>query len=439
MQICGDWFVDNKLNVHFGDDKTKSILFVNKYKLKKTKKLEIIFNGIEIKQHSRVKYLGCILDETLSGDSMALSVLNKVNARLKILYMKNKFLTPSLRRLLCNALIQQILLPTRLTSRSKTLIDNIFVNHVNTATTSGNLTCTVSDHLPQFLVNHNDKYNIPGSHNIQIRNMKKFVEKDFIEDINKLDWVQLLDVDRGDLNHSFDTLISTINITLDKHAPFKKISKKELKLQNKPWISKGILCSIRKRDIIFRRLKKATNSIVKTNLHNKYKTYRNQIVILSRMSKKNYYSSFFHNNMGNLRKTWEGIREIVNLKGNSNSIPNCITNNGKNVTNPNDIADNFNSFFSSIGNKIQKEVFSQHKHFSDFLKNSSANSIFLTPTDPKEIATHISSLNIRKATGPNSIPNFILSKICKQISIPLSILINCSFETGNFPNNLKGG
>ena len=103
--LC-DWFVENKLSIHFGDDKTKSILFVNKYKLKKAEKLKITYNGIEIKQHSKVKYLGCILDETLNGESMALSVLNKVNAKLKFLYRKNRFLTPSLRRLLCNALIQ---------------------------------------------------------------------------------------------------------------------------------------------------------------------------------------------------------------------------------------------------------------------------------------------------------------------------------------------
>ena len=29
--IC-DWFVDNKLNIHFGEDKTKSILFPSKFK-----------------------------------------------------------------------------------------------------------------------------------------------------------------------------------------------------------------------------------------------------------------------------------------------------------------------------------------------------------------------------------------------------------------------
>ena len=37
---------------------------------------------------------------------MALSVINKINNKLKFLYRKNRFLTPTLRRLLCNALIQ---------------------------------------------------------------------------------------------------------------------------------------------------------------------------------------------------------------------------------------------------------------------------------------------------------------------------------------------
>ena len=40
------------------------------------------------------------------GESMALKVINKINSRLKFLHRKNKFLTPALRRLLCNALIQ---------------------------------------------------------------------------------------------------------------------------------------------------------------------------------------------------------------------------------------------------------------------------------------------------------------------------------------------
>ena len=48
------------------------------------------------------------LDKTLSGEPMALKALNKINAKLKFLYCKNKFLTPTLCRMLCNAIIQPL-------------------------------------------------------------------------------------------------------------------------------------------------------------------------------------------------------------------------------------------------------------------------------------------------------------------------------------------
>ena len=63
---------------------------------------------IEIKQHAKVKYLGSILDESLSGESMALNVIDKINSHLKFLHRQNRFLTPPLSRLLCNALIQPL-------------------------------------------------------------------------------------------------------------------------------------------------------------------------------------------------------------------------------------------------------------------------------------------------------------------------------------------
>ena len=97
--IC-DWFVDNKLSIHWRWK--NSILFETKFKIKTVRKLNIKYGDIQIKQNSKVKYLGC----TMSGETMALSVINKINNRLKFLYRKNRFLTPTLKRLLCNALIQ---------------------------------------------------------------------------------------------------------------------------------------------------------------------------------------------------------------------------------------------------------------------------------------------------------------------------------------------
>ena len=58
-------------------EKIKSILFGTKHKLQNAKSLNIVHDGIEIKQ-----YLGCTLDESLSGESMALNIIDKINSHL---------------------------------------------------------------------------------------------------------------------------------------------------------------------------------------------------------------------------------------------------------------------------------------------------------------------------------------------------------------------
>ena len=75
-------------------------------KLNKTGILNIRYGPIQIKQYRTVTYLGCVLDENLSGETMALKVISKINCRLRFLNRKNKFLSQSLRRVFYNALIQ---------------------------------------------------------------------------------------------------------------------------------------------------------------------------------------------------------------------------------------------------------------------------------------------------------------------------------------------
>ena len=48
--IC-DWFVDNKFSIHFGEDKTKSILFAPLNKCKKLRKLNISYGSLKIKHY----------------------------------------------------------------------------------------------------------------------------------------------------------------------------------------------------------------------------------------------------------------------------------------------------------------------------------------------------------------------------------------------------
>ena len=73
-----EWFVDNRLSVHFGEDKTESILFSPKHRSTSVGQIDISYKDIKVKQYSKVTYLGCVLDECLTGESMAIQVCTKV-------------------------------------------------------------------------------------------------------------------------------------------------------------------------------------------------------------------------------------------------------------------------------------------------------------------------------------------------------------------------
>ena len=92
-KLC-DWFVDNKLSIHFGEDKTKSILFTGKNR-PKADNLNISRGRIKVTQHKEINYLGCLFDEKSSGESMALRVIEKINGRLKFLWRKHGLFTPA--------------------------------------------------------------------------------------------------------------------------------------------------------------------------------------------------------------------------------------------------------------------------------------------------------------------------------------------------------
>ena len=80
-----------------------------------------------------------------------------------------------------------VTLPTRITAKSRTLIDNIFSNCTNPHIRSGNLTSTISDHLPQFFIYPNmNKKCIPRKHNIYKRNVNDYDKKQFLADFLKV-------------------------------------------------------------------------------------------------------------------------------------------------------------------------------------------------------------------------------------------------------------
>ena len=101
--LC-EWFICNKLCIHFGENKTKSNLL--KREKKSNLSLNITQNEKAMKQHSVVKYLGRSLDQNISAKTMAWMVFKKFKGKKKILYRQSRYLLYPLKRILCNILIQ---------------------------------------------------------------------------------------------------------------------------------------------------------------------------------------------------------------------------------------------------------------------------------------------------------------------------------------------
>jgi len=338
-----------------------------------------------------------------------------------------------------------ILQPTRL--QSKTLIDNIFFNSLEYQSNSGNLLIEISDHLIQFLIlNGFTKEKNISEHNIKKRDLRNFNEREFEETIVKMNWEDICNIEMNDPDLSCSNFFNEITYLLDEFAPYKKVTKNEIKLLSKPWISNEILQKCKKRDSILKTITKENDPVRKKKLRNEYKKLRNEITKNKRESKKYYYSIYFENNKNKSAKIWKGIRDLVNLNPSKSSNIKLMNENNNLVTNPSKIANIFNDHFSTIGSKIEQKIPVTEGNFTDYLNKrdvngelyiNSPNSLFLSPTVPAEIEKLIDNLDIKKSTGPNSVPIFILKSFKKFFSSWLSKLVNLSFQFGIFPDILK--
>lgn len=329
-------------------------------------------------------------------------------------------------------------LPTRLTPTSKTLIDNIFMTHTLNKSISGNITSSISDHLPQFLITFdNVNSNDHEANNNFYRDWNNFNIEGFKKDFTDIDW-DLLFLPVDNVNNSFNLFFEHLNNLVNIHAPLKKLSRRQIKNSLKPWITAGIRKSISLRNFYFKKFVNSTNKPLNKHYHNLYKFYRNRIVNLIRNSKKNYYNLYFQNNINNTKKIWEGINEILNNRAKKiNTQKISLKINEKITSDPKLISSSFNDYFSSVADNVRNNIKHSSKNFEIFLKNRNPNSFFFSPIMPDEISKIITSLNINKASGPNSIHHIILNTLNNEISTLLANLFNASLANGEFPSILK--
>ena len=118
-----------------------------------------------------------------------------------------------------------ILNPTRITSKSATLIDNIFVNDLKCSSNGGNITCSVSDHFLQFAqLDIFDNLNKNKNATKYARNWRMFNQNECKEELAKINWNDVYDP-RKNTNQKFKSFFDKMDKLFDEMAPVKKTDK----------------------------------------------------------------------------------------------------------------------------------------------------------------------------------------------------------------------
>ena len=163
----------------------------------------------------------------------------------------------------------------------------------------------------------------------------------------------------GEVNTLSDKFVKVFNDTLDKHAPYRYAPRNEQRSFNKPWLTKGILTSIAKKNTLYRKQLTTINP----NIVRQYKPYRNKFTHLKEISKQNYYKQAFQKCHHDIKKTWKLVNEIIAIKNNSQQNNKLFEDSECQKQ-----YEDLNNFFSEVGKSLSTKIKPSPTTYKHFIK-----------------------------------------------------------------------
>ena len=194
-------------------------------------------------------------------------------------------------------IIPLITLPTRFSKKNATLIDQIFCKYsgISKDMHSGILVTKISDHLPCFTYIDLIKRKHKQPKYVKIRVNTEQALDDFRNDLSESLLSENFANDlTQDPNISYDMLNSIIHSSKEKFLPIRIVKFKKYKHKISPWMTKGILKSMKAKDKLYKKLKKTNPEAHDYPLleHN-FKTYCSMTQKCIRLAKSSYYHTQF--------------------------------------------------------------------------------------------------------------------------------------------------
>ena len=174
-----------------------------------------------------------------------------------------------------------------------------------------------------------------------------------------------------------------------------------------------------------------------------FKSYRNLYNKVIKLAKRKYFESELLKNQSNLKKSWSLINQAINRKPkNKSHLISFLTVNNAIITDPLEMANNLNSFFTSAPGQIVSEILQpilqdQAVDQDDNIQDPplfSFSSLELTET---EFINAINMLEPKKSLDFNNLSMQFLKNFTSELTKPLLHVFQKSLSRGVVPSQLK--
>ena len=339
-------------------------------------------------------------------------------------YGAHRETTDYINNLLVNNFIPMIIMPSRVTANSATIIDHIYYyegsnSKKNQNVFTGNLWSELTDHLPNYLL-ITDKHSKADAKRPKVR---LFADKNAISfktQLSTTNWEPVFDCDS--VNDGYHYFENRLKESYNSSFNFVQLSRQRAK--DKIWMTAGLKRTSRHKNRPYRKWR-TTRSSKDAENYNNYRRHYKQVI---RAAEKSYFKDQFDTKTNTVKQLWSNLASFASLskKKNKNNVLK-LKENGKYLTDPSDLSDTFNKYFCTVGNNLQRQIKHDNMSFESFLPNPTRDSMFCLPVNDIEIYQIINRFNNKKSPGPDNIGPRLLKEIATKIVEPLVYLCNCLF------------
>ena len=196
-------------------------------------------------------------------------------------------------------------------------------------------------------------------------------------------------------------MMNAILAVINLHAPLQNATRKQKRLFQIPWKTKGLMTSIEHKQRLYR------THLLKGNSSERqfYKKYANKLTRVKNLSKKMYYKEALNVKKSNFKELWKPINSIILNKRANNPIVKKLIVNNIGCEEQEGISEQFNKFFVEIGQEIANNANSEtsNENFRTYLTKSVNSTTVFNPPNSLVIYNAINALNSHKACAYNDI------------------------------------